>query len=196
MKSPEDEVEAILAKADHYGGMITSLKEGQRSTLANVIAASIEARDRALLAPDAEVWRCFHCGEVFTERSCAIEHFGASETAEPACQMDIAKYREMEELHARNLAEDTERDRVIYRLQAELTPKTREAEEQGYARGLRDARQELLAPDEATMSEAIISGCTAMRDPETGRCRYPDCQCDVDVIVRAAFAQHYKVKLP
>jgi hypothetical protein len=117
----------------------------------NRSAAALEA---AIIADRRETWTCFHCGEVFTDRALAVEHFGASEMQDAACQIDIAKYREMEELHARNLAEDTERDRTIYRLQAEMTVKMRQEEEKGYARGLADARRELLAPDEATL-EAI-----------------------------------------
>lgn len=35
----------------------------------------------------AEEWRCFHCDEVFTDKAEARDHFGADETATPACRI-------------------------------------------------------------------------------------------------------------
>jgi hypothetical protein len=43
-----------------------------------------------------ESWRCFHCNGLFATADSAQEHFGKSEFSEPACQIDISTYREME----------------------------------------------------------------------------------------------------
>jgi hypothetical protein len=46
--------------------------------------------------------------------------------------------------------EDTELHREIYRLKADHATALRREEEKGYARGLRDARQEGISWEEAT----------------------------------------------
>jgi len=88
---------------------------------------------------DLKTWRCFHCDEVFSDAVAAGEHFGRSQRQEPACQIDIAKYRAMEERHRRACEEDTDTDRAMYRLQGEHRLALQREEEKGYARGLRDA---------------------------------------------------------
>lgn len=92
--------------------------------------ASVEA------APE---WRCFHCGDSFTDRAAAAEHFGRSEVREPACFVDIAKYREMEAIQERYIEEDTDLHRELARLQNDHAIALRREEEKGYARGLADA---------------------------------------------------------
>jgi hypothetical protein len=89
-----------------------------------------------------ERWTCFHCGETFTDREAATLHFGRDEMAYAACQIDIAKYREMSELHERHLAEDSDADRRYYRQQSEHVIALQREEEKGYARGLADGRVE------------------------------------------------------
>ena len=153
LPTPREAAEALFNKLANFSA--SNAKDRINGKVA-IIEAAFAARDRALLAEPS--WKCFHCNETFTDRDAAIEHFGVYESQEPACQIDIPKYREMEELHARNLTGDTERDRVIYRLQTEHPAALRREEEKGYACGLRDARAELLAEDEATieaMDEAI-----------------------------------------
>lgn len=87
-------------------------------------------------------WRCFHCDEMFTDKGAALEHFGRSESADPACQINIKRFREMEELLARWQAEDTDLHRHIYRLNADHAVALRREEELGYARGLKDGTSE------------------------------------------------------
>ncbi|WP_432263312.1 hypothetical protein [Cupriavidus sp. TMH.W2] len=94
-------------------------------------------------------WRCFHCDETFTDRAAAAEHFGTSLMQEPGCQIDLAKFREMEELVRRSSAEDTDLHREIARLRCEHATALRREEENGYARGLRDAK---LYPADVTPS--------------------------------------------
>ena len=38
------------------------------------------------LGPDAQVWTCFHCGEVCADADAARLHFGSSEHQQPGCQ--------------------------------------------------------------------------------------------------------------
>lgn len=96
-----------------------------------------------------DVWRCFYCDEVFTERAAAAIHFGtggALRQDQPACRIDIAEYREMEEIVRRYADEDSDLHRAMYRMQSEHAVALRRAEEAGYARGLRDA---VLHPKDA-----------------------------------------------
>lgn len=90
------------------------------------------------LNPPPKLWRCFHCGEVFTEETEAALHFGTRMFQQPACQIDVAKYREMEELHRRHCEEDTDQHREIYALQSKHQTELLREEEKGYARGLKD----------------------------------------------------------
>lgn len=111
---------------------------------------------KALLAlPEQQSWTCFHCGEVFTERESAREHFGNSQTREAECAIDIAEYRRMEEVSMRHLQEDTELHRALIAKECEMHRAVRSSEEEGYERGLRDAK--LLArpePDDSLADTA------------------------------------------
>lgn len=66
-----------------------------------------------------QIWRCFHCDEVFLDANKAAEHFGRAPIADPACLIDIAKFREMEEFAARCRAEDSDTDRRMYAMRSE-----------------------------------------------------------------------------
>ncbi|HEX5213296.1 MAG TPA: hypothetical protein VFW22_16345 [Pseudolabrys sp.] len=98
-------------------------------------------------------WRCFHCNEHFTTIRDARLHFGADPDAAPACLIkgrfdgnlvlalrdlertaieEIAGLRrELDEAEGDYLGEIGKRERAV-----------REAEEQGYAKGLADGRAE------------------------------------------------------
>jgi hypothetical protein len=91
-------------------------------------------------------WRCFHCDEVFTTAEAAREHFGPHELADPACQIDITKFREMEHYHARCLAEDSDSERAWHAKSADHARALIEQEQKGFDRGLR-AQLEKIAPD-------------------------------------------------
>lgn len=90
-------------------------------------------------------WRCFHCNDVFHDAQSAREHFGPSEYQEPACQIDIKKFREMECRDQRHAEEDTELHRIITGMRSDIDTALRREEEKGYARGLQDAWH--IAPD-------------------------------------------------
>ena len=86
-------------------------------------------------------WTCFHCNETFTTAAAASQHFGDWEDAKPVCQFDAEEMQELQNMLQRYMDEDTELHREISRLRGEMQAATRRAEEQGYARGLRDARK-------------------------------------------------------
>jgi hypothetical protein len=104
------------------------------------------------LGPNAPPWTCFHCGEVCADSEAARLHFGDSEHQQPGCQIDLAEYRRMEEVNRRHCEEDTELHRALHRMECEHQQALRREEEAGYARGLRDGRQELRASEARYMA--------------------------------------------
>lgn len=91
---------------------------------------------------DAEpVWKCFHCGEVFTTKLEALKHFGSSERQDPACTIDVLQYRAMEALVERYVDEDTDLHRSMYKMRSDHETALRREEEAGYARGLADGQK-------------------------------------------------------
>jgi hypothetical protein len=99
---------------------------------------------RAALAAMNREWRCFHCGEVFTDPDAARDHFGTSLLAEPVCQIpDLAHLLRLQEDELQRFREeDSAMARQFHALGTEHYRKEREAEEKGYARGLSDGRDE------------------------------------------------------
>jgi len=91
------------------------------------------------LGPIAQVWTCFHCGEVCADAEAARLHFGSSQHQQPGCQIDLAEYRRMEEVNRRHCEEDTELHRALHRMECEHRTALVRAEEAGYAKELRDA---------------------------------------------------------
>lgn len=89
--------------------------------------------------PRAPGWRCFHCGELFTSPGPAQVHFGPTEHSKPACQIDAAEYRAMEERMRRYNEEDSDLHREVHRAHNKGVEGAKRAEEAGYARGLKDA---------------------------------------------------------
>lgn len=87
-------------------------------------------------------WRCFHCNELLTTETEATLHFGKNERHSPACQIDIAEYRKMEERMHSYVAEDSDLHREMYAMSSSHQIALKREEEKGYARGLRDAVQD------------------------------------------------------
>ena len=85
-------------------------------------------------------WRCFHCDEVFTDEDAAREHFGPTQHSTAACQIDIAEYRRMEMENRLHCEEDTPLHRALYAAQGEAERRYMRGEEDGYDKGLRDAK--------------------------------------------------------
>lgn len=100
-------------------------------------------------------WTCFFCGETFKTVGGAQDHFGATPDKKPGCLLKVSvgaergllmELRRVEEelakLYRERADEDTHLHREIYRLQSRHCDALRNAEEAGYARGLRDGRAE------------------------------------------------------
>lgn len=103
--------------------------------------------------PPAHGWTCFHCGDTFTDERSARAHFGPTPAHEPGC---ILKFQagdrsllralrvveaERDELRRQHCEEDSELHRALHAKDAEMHAAVRRAEEQGYARGLEDAKK-------------------------------------------------------
>lgn len=99
-------------------------------------------------------WTCYHCGETFTTPGAAAFHFGAKPDATPGCLLkvkvgdergwliEIRKLEaERDELLRERCAEDSELHRALQAKEADMQVAVRRAEEQGYARGLADAKK-------------------------------------------------------
>ncbi len=96
-------------------------------------------------------WVCFHCGDKFTNVAAARDHFGGSECDVPACKLNAVEggllrmLRDAQEELSQFRRDDTASYREFYALGADHAVKLRRAEEEGYERGLRDAK---LHPEE------------------------------------------------
>ena len=114
------------------------------------------------MASDVEkTWRCFHCDEVFLREVDARNHFGISESAEPACRIKAAgefallqALRNAESLLARYRAEDSDVLRAMHGMLADQQRALAREEEKGYARGLRDAKAQIATTPELTEVDA------------------------------------------
>ena len=85
-------------------------------------------------------WRCFHCDEVFEEREAAQEHFGWTDYSKPLCQISRAEVEQMEFELQRYREEDGPKDRQMAEMESKHAQALREAEEEGYFKGLQDGK--------------------------------------------------------
>lgn len=96
--------------------------------------------EAVLILREKEGWRCFHCDEVFHSTDEAREHFGDTPCSTPLCQVDLEQIRDLENQLRLYRDEDTDLHRKIASMETQHTIDLMRAEEQGYARGLRDGR--------------------------------------------------------
>jgi hypothetical protein len=87
------------------------------------VAKQRATRAEQKLEAAEQQWRCFHCGDVFTDEESARDHFGETECAEPACTSPLrddetarlaelqAARREVDYL--RKEAEEADNDRAL-----------------------------------------------------------------------------------
>lgn len=162
----------VIYDARRYGA-------GDWSGLERRIEAELQGRGERQPA-----WRCFHCDEVFTGADDARLHFGPSEHSTPACQIDAAALRDLEETLRRYREEDTDLHRALHAKDSQHAVALRRAEEQGYATGLGDAAgsmrelvasmDEILASPSGQQSERLkaalvlareIAGATVQQQP-------------------------------
>jgi hypothetical protein len=118
----------------------------------------------------APTWRCFHCDEAFTDRDQAALHFGTSEHDRAICTIDPEHFRWVEAQHRRNVDDDSDALRTVRTLANEHETLRKRAEEEGYARGLADAKKH---PEEL--------GLAALSDRSTGAVPCPHCDDTGDV---------------
>lgn len=91
-------------------------------------------------------WRCFHCDQVFMGARSATEHFGGEQGALAACQIKsheghiLSALRKAEHELRRYRDGDNDLMLSIYALETAKVAAVLRAEEEGYARGLRDGR--------------------------------------------------------
>lgn len=92
-------------------------------------------------------WRCFHCDDVFTNERWAREHFGIDQSATPACKIRgadgsllgviRAQEDELRRLRAELSEENSRLVHAMMAIQSERDRAVRDAEEEGYGRGVR-----------------------------------------------------------
>lgn len=89
-------------------------------------------------------WRCFHCGELFRSTRAARIHFGGNISDDAGCVLKgyeiglLGIIREQQDQLERFRSEDSDLLRVIATMEADHRQALIRAEEEGYARGLRD----------------------------------------------------------
>lgn len=124
----------------------------------------------ALAPPEAKLWRCFHCDEVFTDRAEASLHFGDHLQGDPACKLNAMEggllklVRDQEDELQRFRSEETASFREFYALGAEHMQRLQREEETGYARGLTAGRAEAVQP----IVEALKTRAKDMRKRSSG----------------------------
>jgi hypothetical protein len=110
------------------------------------------------VAQGGEEWRCFHCGEVFTDREAAALHFGdygPRSYTDAHCLIDAPKLRDMEFQLQRYQEEDGPIHRLMHRQAGEHTQALIRAEEAGYAKALKDTNYS-ASPTPATGSGGVF----------------------------------------
>jgi hypothetical protein len=118
--------------------------------------AAVYREHLAMCQERAIPWRCFHCGEVFTDEAKAAMHFGAEQrptlqskpSDKPACKFTDEYVRDLEEQLARYRADDSDLHRHINAMSADHATALLREEEKGYDRGLSDG-QKLAAEERA-----------------------------------------------
>lgn len=127
-----------------------------------------------MLPVEQPAWRCYHCGDVFTDDRCARLHFGRDEDSLPACQIKagaeqglLGALREAEYAAAdaqQAIANEcTDAAKAYYAQATRHAQALRNAEELGYERGLADARAEASPTHPAatgSVREALIAAVT------------------------------------
>lgn len=103
--------------------------------------------------PPPHGWTCFHCGDTFTDERSARTHFGPTPDSTPGCVIKLQAgdrsllralrvvETERDELRRQRCEEDGELHRALHAKSAEMETAVRQAEEQGYARGLDAAKR-------------------------------------------------------
>lgn len=123
-------------------------------------------------------WTCFHCGETFTTRGLARDHFGFDPSCDPACRIKVGAERGLV-MALRKAEADCDEMRGLlhdeaseaYRLYAAQATRHRDqvmtAEEHGYERGLADGRG-IAAAEGDLLGEALKALAKCAEAPFSG----------------------------
>lgn len=149
---------------DRKGSLETAKAAAQADLDQCIRSALVPAPPTEAVKPVA--WRCFHCDEVFTDRSVAEDHFGLSEQQLPACVIKAGAERSL--VRALRNAEQAASDamfmlhnetsdaaKAYFAQTARHNAALQAAEEAGYERGLTNARPDPLPPTEAVKPEPV-----------------------------------------
>jgi len=144
---------------------LPDLDEHARALHCAILAAAVyftpPASDVAVPAGAPVEWRCYHCGDVFTDDRGARLHFGRDEDSIPACQIKagaeqglLGALREAEyaaaDAQQAVANECTDAAKAYYAQASRHAQALRNAEELGYERGLTDGRALAAAPKVAS----------------------------------------------
>lgn len=151
-----------------------------------------------VIDPENLPWRCFHCGDIFTDEHEAAMHFGVQIDGvadDVACKLNAGEnlilemLRESQAELRRYHEEDTNLIREVWGLGAKSATEIRNAEETGYARGLRDAKYEgerFEAALAALKRLAIVEVHRPAHNQTTvlvgWRCKACDCEAELPII--------------
>ena len=138
--------EDSMGPRDAFGKGYDSARDLVSFTLSAILA----------LPNDTVTWHCFHCAETFTDKALAAEHFGKSEQQNPACQIDIGEYREMEARMIRYNEEDADCHRAMRQMENKHQIYLRRSEDDGYAKALKDTKYAL--PDDTVIVPSDADG--------------------------------------
>lgn len=108
-------------------------------------------------------WRCFHCGDVFTDKAAAREHFGETLDDEPICQVTAERYRQVERQLLMYENESDATSKTFYDIGHRAAIAERDAEQKGYDRGIADAKAH---PYELGLVPATLRNQTSERVQE------------------------------
>ena len=130
----------------------------------DLIRLAKEYSDAEPSAPKCKGWTCFHCDEHFTDAESASIHFGTHEIQRPACLINAAEYRSMEERVRECANEDSELHRQLRRQASNHKLELQRAEESGYAKGLADASAPIDRDELPEFARTVIAKLVRFRD--------------------------------
>lgn len=124
------------------------------SAMRSLTAVEVQQVVEELVAIRAgKLWRCFHCGDEFTDEAEAREHFGDTMDDEPICQVTAERYRTVERELVAYQNESDATARTFYDIGHRAAVAERDAEQKGYDRGIADAKAHPGTLDLATRKD-------------------------------------------
>lgn len=148
LREERDQLYAEIRRLQALAGEQPTIREMARDARAGIKAEPS--------AQNCKGWTCFHCDAHFTDAVSASIHFGTHEIQRPACLIDAAEYRSMEERVRECANEDSELHRQLRRQASNHKLELQRAEERGYAKGLADASAPVDRDDLPPFARIVI----------------------------------------